>query len=358
MASLNAWRSLRTAWRYHLQAQRDIVEASRAAASGQQATLVELRSNLTPQQAALDELRSTLGAQQATLEELRSTLSAQQATLEMLRSATGATEQLVQVSLRQQYRDLVHRGGPLPDFADVEFRCNSQNGEDGILLHIFALIGTTNRTVLEICAGDGIECNAANLILNHGFRGLLFDGNTSLVERGRAFYASHPNTRISPPQHIAAWITAETINELVATHGFTGDIDLLSLDLDGNDYWIWKALTIVRPRVVVMEFNGGCGPDVAATMSYKPDYQWAYVPGAPTRCGASLSAFVKLGRSKGYRLVGMQRLNFNAFFVREDIGTRALPEVTPEQLYARHGAVDWNAAAKVIMGGSEPWERV
>ena len=265
----------------------------------------------------------------------------------------------MQVVLRQHYRDLADRGGPYPDFADVEFRCNSQNGEDGILLYIFSLIGTTNRKALEICAGDGIECNTANLILNHGFHGLLFDGNAELIERGRAFYAAHPNTRISPPQLTAAWITAETINDQLAAPGFAGDIDLLSLDLDGNDYWIWQALTIVRPRIVVLEFNANCGPEVEATMSYKPDYRWDPAV-TPTRCGASLSAFVKVGRAKGYRLIGMQHLGFNAFFAREDISIHLLPEVSAAQLYTRHGRPTdwWNARRDATMSGSEPWELV
>jgi hypothetical protein len=267
------------------------------------------------------------------------------------------TEQLMQVLLRQQYRDFANRGRPLPDFADIEFRCHSQNGEDGILLYIFSLIGASNRKVLEICAGDGIECNAANLILNHGFSGLLFDGSPETIERGRAFYAAHPNTCIWPPQLVAAWITAETINDQVATQGFGGDIDLLSLDIDGNDYWVWTALTVVRPRVVVLEFNASCGPEVAATMSYKPDYRLDYSV-TPYRCGASLSAFVKLGRAKGYRLVGIQRLGFNAFFVREGIGTDLLPEVTAAQVYARHGPRNWRAEADAIMSGAEPWEWV
>jgi hypothetical protein len=267
------------------------------------------------------------------------------------------SEQLMQVLLRQQYRAFADHSRPQPDFVDVEFRCHSQNGEDGILLYIFSLIGATNRKALEICAGDGIECNAANLILNHGFSGLLFDGNAEQIERGRAFYAAHPNTRIAPPQLVTAWITAETINDQVATRGFAGDIDLLSLDLDGNDYWVWQALTVVRPRVVVLEFNASCGPEVAAAMSYKPDYRLDYAV-MPYRCGASLAAFVKLGRAKGYRLVGIQRLGFNAFFIREGIGTDLLPEVTAAQLYAWYGAIDWSAEARAIMSGSEPWERV
>lgn len=268
----------------------------------------------------------------------------------------GTTEQLAQVLLRQQYRNLINCGSPLPDFGDVEFRCYSQNGEDGILLYIFSLIGTTNRKALEICAGDGVQCNAANLIINHGFQALLFDSSTEQIERGRAFYAAHPNTLISPPQLMKAWITAETVNDQVASH-FVGEIDLLSLDIDGNDYWIWKALTIVRPRVVVLEFNASCGPHIAASMSYKSDYQLDY-SATPYRCGASLAAFVKLGRSRGYRLVGSQLLGFNAFFIRNGIGDHLLPEVTAEQLYARHGPRDWEAEANAIMSGPEPWEHV
>ena len=272
-------------------------------------------------------------------------------------AVAGEGEQLMQVLLRQQYRAFADRGRSQPDFAEVEFRCHSQNGEDGILFYIFSLIGATSRKALEICAGDGIECNSANLILNHGFSGLLFDGNAEQIERGRAFYAAHPNTRIWPPQLVATWITAETINDQVAMHGVAGDIDLLSLDLDGNDYWVWKALTVVRPRVVVLEFNASCGPEVAAAMSYRPDYRLDYGV-TPYRCGASLAAFVKLGRAKGYRLVGIQRLGFNAFFIREDIGTDLLPEVTAAQLYARHGPKDWSAEADAIMSGAEPWELV
>jgi hypothetical protein len=315
-----------------------------------------LRETLKP---LIYALRSTLGVNGLAdgMRELRSEIAEISTIARELRNSADETEQLIQVLLRQQYRDHADRGGHMPDFAEVEFRCHSQNGEDGILLYIFSLIGATNRKALEICAGDGTQCNAANLVLNHGFSGLLFDGNPKLIERGRAFYTAHPNTCIRPPQLVAAWITAETINDQVAMHGFGGDIDLLSLDIDGNDYWIWKALTVVRPRVVVLEFNASCGPEVAATMSYKPDYRLDYSV-MPYRCGASLAAFIKLGRAKGYRLVGIERLGFNAFFVHEGIGTDLLPEVTAAQQYARHGSRNWSAEAEAIMSGAEPWEQV
>jgi hypothetical protein len=233
-----------------------------------------------------------------------------------------------QMLLAQQYRELARAGAPRPAFRDVEFRCFSQTGEDGILLYLFALLGTTNRKCVEVCAGDGIECNTANLIVNHGWDGLLFDGNPKNVRRGRRFYAKCPETFVRPPTFVEAWITAENINALLRENGAEGDIDLLSLDLDGVDYWIWEAIDCVRPRVVVVECRPEWGPEKTVTVPYRPDFATGSVKW-PWYGGASLPAFVKLGREKGYRLVGAIRHGFNAFFVRDGVGEELLPEVPP-----------------------------
>ena len=264
--------------------------------------------------------------------------------------------QIGQILLRLQFQDLARRGVDLPTLQDVEFRCYSQNGEDGILLYIFALIGTTNRKVVEICAGDGIECNAANLLVNHGWSGLLLDGDAELVARGKTFYSNCLNTWVQPPTFVNDWITADRVNSLVGDHGFSGPIDLLSLDVDGNDYWIWKALDCVTPRVVVLEFNAGCGPDVSVTMSYQPDFRLDYTV-QPYRCGASLSAFVKLARAKGYRLVGVQSRGFNAFFVRDGIGDRLLPERSVRECYSGIEPLRrlTPADAESLLGGPKVW---
>jgi hypothetical protein len=267
--------------------------------------------------------------------------------------------QIGQILLRLQYQDLVRHGATLPDFADVEFQSYSQNGEDGILLYIFSLIGTTNRRVVEICAGAGIECNAANLVINHGWRGLLFDGDAAQVERGRAFYAACPSTGVSPPEFVHAWLTAENVAGLVALHGCAGPIDLLSLDVDGNDYWLLEALSSVEPNVMVVEYNAACGAERSVTMSYRPDYKLD-LAATPYRCGASLAAFVKLARSRGYRLVGVQSLGFNAFFVRNGLGDDLLPEVSPQECYRRTPRLSaWSPAwLDAILAGPEPWEAV
>jgi hypothetical protein len=241
-------------------------------------------------------------------------------------------DQVTQRSLYMQYRQLATDSPDiLPDLRDTYFRAYSQNGEDGILLFLFAVLGATTRISVEICAADGIQCNSANLIINHGWDGLLVDGNERLVERGRKFYASCPDTLICPPIFRHAWVTAENVNELVASAGFGSEVDLLSLDLDGVDYWIWKALDAISPRVVVVEYQDIWGPTESKTVPYRPDFSG---DAGFNYQGASLLAFVKLAREKGYRLVGTERLGFNAFFVREDVGAHILPAVDHNDSFA------------------------
>jgi hypothetical protein len=252
----------------------------------------------------------------------------------MILNEIASTSQGVQQLLSLTHRELPLGKDSLGRLLESGFRCFSQNDEDGVLLHIFSLIGTTNKKAVEICAGDCVECNTANLIINHGWMGLLFDGDEQNIARGERFYSRCRDTFFYPPYLVQAWITAENVNDLVANRGFSGDIDLLSLDLDGMDYWVWKALTCVRPRVVLLEFNARWGPHRSVTLPYQADFRpnWDRHPWCQ---GASLAAFVKLGRERGYRLVGTHRRGVNAVFLRSDIGVEHFPEVTPVACYQR-----------------------
>lgn len=224
---------------------------------------------------------------------------------------------------RQQYES---KAKPLA-FKDVGFRVHSQHEEDGILLFIFSLIGTTNKRCIEICAGDGIECNTANLIINHRWVGLLCDGNEKNIKKAKNFYHSHPDTKFWPPSIVMEWVTQGNINRLVEENGFEGEIDLLSIDIDGNDYWVWEALSCISPRVVVLEFNHLWGPDVAVSTPYRDDFVAEFTQHGSDYAGASLAAFVKLGKRKNYRLIGTNAIATNAFFVRNDIDCEWLPEI-------------------------------
>lgn len=242
-----------------------------------------------------------------------------------------------QILLMLHYRDLLRRSvKPLPSFDEVGFRCCSQFEEDGILLYIFSLIGTVNKTAVEICAGNGIECNTSNLIINHGWQGFLFDGDRKNVEIGNKFYLNNKDTFLWPPQFKNVWITAENVNSILKNAGVNGEIDLLSLDIDGMDYWVWKALDFIKPRVVVCETHGIIDATKSITVPYNPNFKIEI----PDYHSASLAAMTKLGNQKGYRLVGSHRYGFNAFFVRNSISDDLLPSVPVSAClnhpYAKH----------------------
>lgn len=268
--------------------------------------------------------------------------------------AAGAVAQL---QLKLTYRSLLESGATLPPFEEAGFRAFSQTDEDGLLLFIFAVIGTGNKRCVEVCAGNGIECNTANLIITHGWHGLLVDGNPSLVEEGREFYRNHPCTRIYPPPFVNEWISRDNVNHVVEQQGFSGEIDLLSIDMDGVDYWIWEALTAVRPRVVVVEYQDILGPKRSLTVPYADDFRASDHPttrGMPNFCGASLPAFAKLAARRGYRLVGCNRYGFNAFFVRNPLGEKELPEIEISQCF-HHPKVRWGMEERFATVKDFPW---
>lgn len=265
-----------------------------------------------------------------------------------------------QLALSFSYRRMADEGAKLPAFADTGFKAYSQTDEDGLLLFIFSLIGTTNRKCAEICASDGIECNTANLLINHGWTGLLFDGNAELVRRGRAFYQANRSTYVAPPTFVCGWITRNNINDLLRQNGFAGEIDLLSLDMDGVDYWVWEAIDAISPRVVVVEYQDIVGPDRALTVPYAEDFNAAQYPstdGMPNFAGASLMAFVKLARRKGYRLVGCNRYGYNAFFVKQGVGEEVLPEIATKVCF-QHPKTAWGMEHRWPTVKHLPWVEV
>lgn len=267
---------------------------------------------------------------------------------------SDATSQFV---LMAQYRMQYQQRLQPYRFADVGWSVHSQHEEDGILLYIFALIGTTNKHCVELCAGNGIECNSANLIVHHKWTGLLVDADERNVATGRAFYASHHNTRVWPPTFVQQWVTRGNVNQILSANGFVGEIDLLSIDVDGVDYWLWEAIDTVSPRVVVTEINHLWGPESSVTVPYSDDFVGGFTEHGSDYAGASLAAFVRLARRKGYRLVGTNAFATNAFFVRQDIECDWLPAVDPASCFghprARFGMTVRHPGIK-----DRPWQRI
>lgn len=241
---------------------------------------------------------------------------------------------------------------------DYGFSTFSQHEEDGILLYIFSLIGTTNKKCVEMCVGNGIESNTANLIVNHFWDGLLFDGDLKNIAIAKKFYAEHKNTNIYPPKVIYAWIDRENINTLIKENGYQGEIDLFSLDIDGIDYYLLENLNIVLPRVIVLEINHLLGFEKALTVPYDKHFKAEFTKDGSDYAGASLMAFVKLAKQKGYRFVGTNRFATNAFFIRNDIVNEKLPEVGDLASYFEHPRVKYGMTTRFEKIKDKKWINV
>lgn len=206
---------------------------------------------------------------------------------------------------------------PLADLRAHESRVHSQGGEDGVLARIFDCLGETNRYFVEFGAWDGRHLsNTAHLRIDQGWQGLLMDGDpervSELVQR--------------------EFVTVENVEELFRRYRVPEVFDLLSIDIDGNEYWVWQAIRSHRPRVVVIEYNVFFGADVSKTMPYDPDHRWDKT----MFHGASLAALHKLGREKGYTLLHTDSYAPNAFFVDDAL--------LPDELVGRgvEPAVSWD----------------
>jgi hypothetical protein len=241
--------------------------------------------------------------------------------------------EVAQKSLIAAWKQLQASGVILP-LDQVGFSRFSEFEEDGQLLYLLTLAGPASRTVVEISSQDGRVCMATNLLVHHRWRGFLFDGDPVFVREGRRFFASHPATRSSPPVMKSEWFSRENVNQVLAAAGVPDDVDVLSLDIDGNDLYLWSAMSM-RPRILICEFNNGVPSELALTIPYKPDFSFAALPADQAMFrSASLAAFVAVGRRKGYRLVGMNALGFNAIFLRDDVLAAEMPEIPVSALNA------------------------
>jgi len=250
-----------------------------------------------------------------------------------LTPVTGSQRALLQIGqlqLAMRYRELAAAGGPLPSYRDVGFGVYCDADEDGILLFLLAVVGADHKVLVDLGSASADASNSSNLVLHHGWTGLLVDGDADNVALAERDYADRG---VMPPTMVSDWITAENVNELVTSHVDPASVDLLSIDIDGNDYWVWKALDVIRPRVAVIEYQDIIGPERAVTIPYDPTFVKSRHPENGEHnnyVGASLRAMVELGRDKGYRLVATNAYGFNAFFVRDDLAADLLPEIPVE----------------------------
>jgi hypothetical protein len=220
-----------------------------------------------------------------------------------------------------------------PDLAPHELRVFSQNGEDGVIEEILRRIGTRDRAFVEFGVGSGIEGNCVFLASVLGWRGLFMEADPDLFARLDARYEGHRAVRT-----IRALVGPENVDALLADHGPSPEPDVLSIDVDGIDFWIWRALEASRPRVVVIEYNAHLGPDAELVQPLSPRVAWD----GSDHFGSSLAALRGLAARKGYRLVHTDLAGVNAFFVRGDLAgpfgpEEAVPARAPNYFLAGEG---------------------
>jgi len=212
--------------------------------------------------------------------------------------------------------------------ANYEFKVFSQWGDDGIIQYLINRIDVPDKTFIEFGVENYTEANTVFLLLNNNWRGLIMDGSKSNIEQVK-------NSELNWKYDLQArevFITAENINSLVADSGFGKDVGILSIDIDGNDYWIWNAITVINPVIVIAEFNSIFGPDKPWTIPYKPDFTRNDAHFSNLYFGSSLLSLCDLAEKKGYYFIGCNSSGNNAYFVRKDkIGS--IKPLTAEEGY-------------------------
>ena len=250
---------------------------------------------------------------------------------QLLHAQTSPTTKIALRSLFLDFGASVRRGEELPPIWDVGFRVFSEHDEDGIVLFLLAVLGIESRSFVDIGAGTGVfASNCANLAFNLGFDGLFVESNERYVAYGRQLYARHADTKSRPPAFRQIVAEPDNVDRVLEDAGLSGSIDLLSIDIDGNDAWIWQAITAVRPRIVVIEAHPRLGRgEVLAP--YVPT--GASASGGPI--GASPAAMTAVGERLGYRFVGSNYHGYNLFYLRADLGQGLVPTLPLDELWAR-----------------------
>jgi hypothetical protein len=222
------------------------------------------------------------------------------------------------------------RGATFPSLRDAEFQVFSQWGEDGIIQYLLGRVPIDNPTFVEFGVEDYSESNTRFLLCHDDWSGLVIDGG----DRHQRFIRERGLDWRHDLQAVRAFVTRENIDELLAGAGLRGDIGLLSVDIDGNDYWVLEAIRSVSPRILIVEYNSTFGPDHAITVPYRPDFRRERAHWSRLYYGASLAALVHLAAAKGYAFVGSNRAGNNAFFVRRDVAG-GLPVVEAREGWVR-----------------------
>jgi hypothetical protein len=214
------------------------------------------------------------------------------------------------------------------DIRKAEFKVFSQWGDDGIIEFLVSYLDIPSKTFIEFGVEDYTESNTRFLLINRNWSGLVMDGskkNIDFIQKDNIYWQHELTAK-------QVFVTKENINKEIVDSGFSGELGILHVDIDGNDYWIWKEIDSVNPVIIIVEYNSVFGKDRAITVPYDPSFVRNEKHYSDLFFGASIKAFVTLGQSKGYSFIGCNTAGNNAYFVRND-KMKELKSLTVEEGY-------------------------
>ena len=210
--------------------------------------------------------------------------------------------------------------------SDVEFKVYSQWGEDGIIAFLISKISIENKIFIEFGVENYTESNTRFLLKYFNWNGMVIDSsknNIDYINRDEIMWKNGITV-------LQAFINKDNINDIISSYTKEKDIGLLSIDVDGNDYWIWKSIDVVHPRIVICEYNNLFGGDLLLTVPYDPLFVREKYHYSHLFFGSSIAALKHLASDKGYLYIGSNSSGNNAFFVRKDLASQIPIEVNDE----------------------------
>ncbi len=233
---------------------------------------------------------------------------------------------LLKIALGSIKIDQIRTKGIVKSLAEVEFKVFSQFGDDGIIQYLVNNLNITNKTFIEFGVQDYSESNTRFLLLNDNWTGLIIDGNKNDMEKLKTeeFYWRQNLTSVG------MFIDDSNINEIFKDNKIEGEIGILSIDIDGNDYWIWEAINVVDPIIVIIEYNSVFGKKQSISVPYDKKFYRTRSHFSNLYWGASLKALSQLAERKGYSFLGCNSAGNNAYFVKSN-GLNGLKALSVEE---------------------------
>jgi hypothetical protein len=217
----------------------------------------------------------------------------------------------------------------IQSLSEVEFKVFSEYGDDGIIQWLINKLEIPNKSFIEFGVADYRESTTRYLLINNNWSGLVMDAseaNIGKILKSEYFWRHALFAK-------AVFVDCENINRIITGSGFEGEVGLLHIDIDGNDYWIWREINAISPIIVILEYNSVFGLDRAITIPYNKDFNRSSAHYSNLYFGASLACLHQLSVEKGYAFIGCNSAGNNAYFVRNDKLNESVKEISLDSGY-------------------------